>query len=108
MLDEYPENKLHQIFPELKESRTNRKEESAIFRFRVDHSFIIYSFLLKGEEPPVCIGCDERLTIEHILLTCSDLTETRVKQAFYSSVTVCFISRLRIEKTKLSERNQYF
>ena len=25
----------------------------------------------------MCIGCDERLTIEHILLTCSDFIETR-------------------------------
>ena len=23
----------------------------------------------------MCIGCDKRLTIKHILLTCSDLTE---------------------------------
>ena len=25
----------------------------------------------------MCIGCDERLTIEHILLACSDLIEIR-------------------------------
>ena len=25
----------------------------------------------------MCIGCDKRLTIEHILLTCSDLIEIR-------------------------------
>ena len=25
----------------------------------------------------MCIGCDELLTIKHILLTCSDLTEIR-------------------------------
>ena len=43
---------------------------------------------MKGEEPLVCIGCDERLTTENILLACSDLTETRVKEAFYSSVTM--------------------
>ena len=33
------------------------------------HSFLIHSFLLKGEEPPMCI--------EHILLTCSDFIEIR-------------------------------
>ena len=53
---------------------------------------------MKGEEPLVCIGCDEKLTTENILLTCSDLTETRVKEAFYSSVTMCFISRYVIKK----------
>ena len=47
------------------------------------HSLLVKSnvevspFLLKGEEPPMCIGCDELLTIEHILLTCSDLIEIR-------------------------------
>ena len=47
------------------------------------HSLLVKSnvevspFLLKGEEPPVRIGCDELLTIEHILLTCSDLIEIR-------------------------------
>ena len=63
--------KIHQIFPTLKDctvcSRTNGKEETVIARLRIGHSFITHSFLLKGEEPPVCIGCDKRLTIEHIL-----------------------------------------
>ena len=36
-----------------------------------------HSFLWKGEEPPVCIGCDELLTIKRILLTCSYLIEIR-------------------------------
>ena len=38
----------------------------------------------------MCIGCDKRLTIEHILLTCSDLIE--IRQTFYSSVTACAVS----------------
>ena len=36
---------------------------------------ITCSFSLKSEEPPVCIGCDKCLTIEHILLTCLDFIE---------------------------------
>ena len=40
--------------------------------------FLYYSFLLlKGEEAPMCKRCDKRLTIEHILLTCSDFIEKR-------------------------------
>ena len=46
-------------------------------RLHIGHSFITRSFLLKGEEPPVRIGCDKRLTTEHILLTCSDFIEIR-------------------------------
>ena len=46
-------------------------------RLHIGHSFITHSFLLKGKEPPMCIGCDQHLTIENILLTCSDFTEMR-------------------------------
>ena len=77
--DEFPENKLYNIFPILKECifcpRTNRKEETVMAWLHIGHSFLTDSFLLKGEEPPVCIGCDKRLTIDYrayILLTCSD------------------------------------
>ena len=55
----------------------NRKEETVMARLHIGRSFLTHSFLLKGEEPPVCIGCDKRLTIEHILLTCSDFIEIR-------------------------------
>ena len=57
--------------------QTNRKEETVIARLHICHSFITHSFLFKGEELPMCIGCDEFLTIEDILLTCSDLIEIR-------------------------------
>ena len=70
--DEFPENKLYQIFPVLKECisfpRKNRKEETMMARLHIGHSFLTHSFLLKGEEPLMFIGCDNCLTIEHILL----------------------------------------
>ena len=54
--DEFTENKLHKIFPVLKECivcpRTNRKEETVMARLHIGHSFITHSFLLK--EPPMC------------------------------------------------------
>ena len=48
--------------------KTNRKDETVMARLHIGHYFITDSFLLKGEEPPTCIGCYKRLTIEHILL----------------------------------------
>ena len=57
--------------------RRNRKEETVMARLHIGHTFITHSFVLKGEEPPMCIGCDKPLTIEHILLTCSDFIEIR-------------------------------
>ena len=41
-------------------------------------------------EPPMCIGWDELLTIEHILLTCSDLIEIRESHSTAQSLCVSF------------------
>ena len=59
-------------------------------RLHIGQSFITHSFLLKGEEPPMCIGCDKRLTIEHILLTCSDFTEIRESHFTAKSLLMLF------------------
>ena len=91
--DEFPENKLYKIFPVLKECiacpRKNRKEETVMAWLHIGHSFLIHSFLLKGEEPPVCIRCDKRLTIEHILLTCSDFIE--IRERHFTAKSLCML-----------------
>ena len=104
--DEFPENKLYKIFPVLKECIkysfntgnilynfiypwTNRKEETVMARLHIGHSFLTHSFLLKGEEPPTCIGCDKRLTIEHILLTCSDFIE--IRESHFTAKSLCML-----------------
>ena len=91
--DKFPENKLYNIFPVLKECiscpRKNRKEETVMARLHIRHSFLTHSFLLKGEEPPMCIGCDKRLTIEHILLTCSDFIE--IRESHFTAKSLCIL-----------------
>ena len=86
--------KINYIFPVLKECIVcpwrNRKEETVMTRLHIGHSFITHSFLLKGEEPPVCIGCDKRLTVEHILLTCSDFIEIRESHFTAKSLRMLF------------------
>ena len=93
-LDEFPENKLYKRFPVLKECiscpRKNRKEETVMARLHIGHSFLTHSFLLKGEEQPLCIGCDKRLTVEHILLTCSDFIEIRESHFTAKSLRMLF------------------
>ena len=42
-----------------------------------------------GEEPPMCIGCDKRLTVEHILLTCSDFTE--IRESHFTTKSLCML-----------------
>ena len=87
--------------------RTNRKEETVMARLLNGHSFITHSFLLKGEEPQVCIVCNKRLTIEHILLTCSDFIEIRGSHFTAQSLRMLFqdISPDFILFYKLFERN---
>ena len=56
----------------------------------IARSFITHSFLLMGEEPPMCIGCDKQLTIEHILLTCLDFIEMRERHFTAQSLRMLF------------------
>ena len=49
-----------------------------------------HSFILKGEELPMCIGCDKRLTIGHILLTCSEFIEIRESHFKAKSLRMLF------------------
>ena len=70
--------------------KTNRKEETVTARLHIGHSFITQSFSLKGEELPMRIGCDEHLTIEHILITCSDFIKTR--QSHFTAQSLCVLS----------------
>ena len=72
MWDAAVDNKLHSIKPILSEWRPDyrmvRKEEVVLTRLRMGHSYATYSYLLKGEEQPMCIRCDAPFTIKHVLL----------------------------------------
>ena len=37
----------------------------------------------------MCIGCDKRLTIEHILLTCSDFIE--IRESHFTAKSLCML-----------------
>ena len=88
-------NKLQVIQPDrsdpLPRTCNNRKEESVLTRLHIGHSFITHSFLLKeDEEKPICIGCDENLTIEHILLHCWDSYDIRRKHYCAENLKILF------------------
>ena len=110
--DEFPGNKLHKIFLVLKECvvcpQTNGKEETAIAWLHIGHSFSTHYFLLKGEELPMCIRCDKILTIEHILLTSSDLIEIRESCFIAQSLRLMFQDISPEKIYNFLERNQYF
>ena len=68
------DSKFHSMKPVLSEwrpaYRIDRKEEVVLTRLRIGHSYATHSYLLKGEEQPMCFPCDAPFTIKHVLLTC--------------------------------------
>ena len=74
-------NKLRSIKPSLGDwqlsYRNDRKEEVTLARPRIGHTFITHSFLLKGEDWPLCIPCQEPFSLKHFLLDCTDFRITR-------------------------------
>ena len=94
--DNFQNDKLHKIMPQIGKSQKNqtkisRKEEIILSRLRIGHSHITHSYLLKKEEAPYCIQCQKPYTIKHILTECIDLKliqqkyylTTNLKQIFY-------------------------
>ena len=75
-------NKLHGIEPTVNSSKSfmlPRRDELIIHRLRIGHTHLTHAFLLKGEEPPECVGCQTPLTVEHILLNCIEFQLIREK-----------------------------
>ena len=92
--NEQSDNKLFQIRPELVNHlpfvSRNRKEETVMCRLHTGHSYITHSHLLKGEDAPKCIACENRFTIKHVLIDCLNLHDTRVKYYSAESLRVLF------------------
>ena len=84
------ENKLHKIRPSvsapLYSGGRDRKEQTVLTRLRLGHTYVTHSHLLRGEEPPWCHACDQRYTVKHILIECSDLIDER--KNFYSALSL--------------------
>ena len=106
-----PKNKLHKILPKLTDRLpshylTGREESAlALSRLHIGQSHATYLFFLKGEGPPCCVSCDELLSLEHILLLCSDLIDIRHKYFNVDSLKVFEeISSLRMSSSTFLNR----
>nr|CAI5829665.1 unnamed protein product [Callosobruchus analis] len=51
----------------------SRADRVKIHRLRLGHTSMTHSYLLTGEDPPICEWCGSRLTINHILCACEAL-----------------------------------
>ena len=83
--DEYPANKLHSIFPSVKDAKpkylTNRNDQIVFTRCCIGYSRLTNDYHLKGEPPPECIVCNCTLTVKHLSLNCINFDALR--QQFY-------------------------
>ena len=61
--------------------------DRAIVKFEPCHCLLTVTYLcfilFLGEDRPRCVGCDEDITVKHILLDCVDFSDQRPR--FYSS-----------------------
>ena len=74
---------LHTGRMEAKLQKTNQKEEITLSRFRIGHTRITHSYLLKGKQQPMCYACQTKYTMKHILIKCTDLAH--IRKTFYSA-----------------------
>ena len=50
------------------------------------NTFLTHSYQLKRERAPQCAPCQEPLTVKHIVLTCKEYIEKRIKN--YTAETI--------------------
>jgi hypothetical protein len=75
-------SKLHGVQPRIGSARAcrlPRRDEIIIHRLRTGHTHLTHLHLLKGESPPMCIGCQAPLTVQHILIDCVNFALCRAK-----------------------------
>ena len=73
-------NKLHEIKPVLGKNniyRSLRREEVVLTRLRIGHTRLTHSYLLKREDQPFCISCNELFTVKHFLIDCIEFSHIR-------------------------------
>ena len=77
------QNKLNEIKPNFNSKCTfsnySRKEQTNITRCRIGHTRITLSYILKNEQAPFCIPCNEPFTVKHFLITCAEFNYIRTK-----------------------------
>ena len=65
-----------------------------------------HSFILRKEEPPVCVACNTRSTIKDLLIECDDLVEVR-KKYFDERSSYSLLRNVNPKKKRLPEIDWY-
>ena len=99
------QNKLNEIKPSFNSKCTfsnySRKKETKITRCRIGHTRITHSYILKNEQGPFCILCNEPFTIKHFLITCAEFNYIRTKYFNVKTIKELF-NDMPTENTRLS------
>jgi len=89
-------NKLHAIYSTVgkcvRNNLASHRDAVIINRLKIGHSRLTHSYLLSGEDQPICTKCDTVLTVKHILLDCPELRNVQLKYFTASSLKDIFES----------------
>ena len=87
-------NRLFQIQPTFGEwrpaFRKSRREQVVITRWRIGHTRLTHSFILKQEPPPQCLTCQTTCAVKHILIDCRAFAVIRKRFFKVTSLTELF------------------
>jgi len=72
--------------------RVSRCNAVIMNRLKIGHSRLTHTYLLSGEDQPICTKCDTVLIVKHILLDCPELRDVRLKYFTASSLKDIFES----------------
>ena len=82
-------------------------KKTVLNRQHIGHSYLTHSFLLKKEEPPICVACNAVITVKHILIECANLVKVRKKYSEERSLYSLFQTVNPEKVFLLPERDWY-
>jgi len=89
-------NKLQSVKPTIDETKQQKpvscREAVVLNRLRIGHTRLTHSYLLSHDDQPECMTCQCPLTVEHILIECTDFNNVRAKHFVANSMKELFES----------------
>ena len=68
----------------------SRRDAVLIIRLRIGHTRLTHSYLLSGDNQPVCSACQSPLTVKHFLIECVNFAAIRSRYFSASSMKDVF------------------
>lgn len=78
-----------------------RRENVIFHRLRLGHTALTHDFIFRREEPPVCISCNIRLTVKHIICDCPKFNVARNMYKLPNRIRECLTEPEMVNNTFL-------